>query len=70
MWDHLSNLTMPVGLIWGARDQKYQRLGRLMERTIPNSVPCEVARSGHAIPLEQPEALAVAIRSVLAYMPD
>jgi pimeloyl-ACP methyl ester carboxylesterase len=69
MWDHLGRLTMPVGLIWGARDTKYQRLGRLMERAIPNSVPCEVARSGHAILLEQPDALAVAIRSVLTYMP-
>jgi 2-succinyl-6-hydroxy-2,4-cyclohexadiene-1-carboxylate synthase len=70
MWDHLSRLTMPVGVIWGARDAKYQRLGRLMERTIPNAVPFEVARSGHAIPLEQPEGLATALQSVLAYMPD
>ena len=69
MWDHLGRLTMPVGLIWGAQDGKYKRLGRLMERAIPNSVPCEVAHSGHAIPLEQPDALAIALRSVLAYMP-
>jgi 2-succinyl-6-hydroxy-2,4-cyclohexadiene-1-carboxylate synthase len=70
MWDHLSNLAIPVGLIWGGGDVKYQRLGRLMERTIPNSVPFEIAHSGHAIPLEQPEGLATALQSVLAYMPD
>jgi 2-succinyl-6-hydroxy-2,4-cyclohexadiene-1-carboxylate synthase len=69
MWDHLTQLQMPVGLIWGARDAKYRRLAQLMERAIPNSVPFEVSQSGHAIPLEQPAALATAIRGVLAYMP-
>jgi pimeloyl-ACP methyl ester carboxylesterase len=70
MWDRLSDLAMPVGVVWGARDVKYERVGQLLARVIPNAVPQEVPRSGHAIPLEQPVALASAIESVLAYMPD
>jgi 2-succinyl-6-hydroxy-2,4-cyclohexadiene-1-carboxylate synthase len=70
MWDALAALPMPVGVVWGERDRKYQRIGQMMARVVPNSVPCEVTDSGHAIPLEQPVRLARAIESALAYMPD
>ena len=69
MWDRLSELHIPVGIIWGERDLRYGDIGQTLARAIPNSVPCEVRDSGHAIPLEQPRLLARAIESALEYMP-
>ncbi|MCU1427117.1 MAG: putative hydrolase or acyltransferase of alpha/beta superfamily [Actinomycetia bacterium] len=70
MWARLEDLHMPVGVVWGEADAKYQALGQLMARAVANSIPCEVRRSGHAIHLEQPHALASALETVLAYMRD
>jgi 2-succinyl-6-hydroxy-2,4-cyclohexadiene-1-carboxylate synthase len=70
MWTRLEELHIPVGVIWGANDRKYEALGQLLTRYIANSIPYEVANTGHAIPLENPRGLATAFDSVLAYMPD
>jgi 2-succinyl-6-hydroxy-2,4-cyclohexadiene-1-carboxylate synthase len=70
MWDALAGLTIPVGIVWGQHDRKYERLGQLMARAIPNSVPYAVPASGHAIPLERPAMLASTIESILEYMPE
>jgi 2-succinyl-6-hydroxy-2,4-cyclohexadiene-1-carboxylate synthase len=68
MWPRLADLRIPVGVIWGELDRKYEKLGQLLAKSIGNSIPYEVPNAGHAILLEDPRGLATAMESVLAYM--
>jgi 2-succinyl-6-hydroxy-2,4-cyclohexadiene-1-carboxylate synthase len=56
-WDDLSKLTMPVLLVTGALDDKYTEIARrMLERMRPGVTHVQLD-GGHALPLEQPEAL-------------
>ena len=57
MWDRLPELTMPVLLVTGTRDAKFTAIARRMLERLPNAAHREVD-AGHAVPLEQPDALA------------
>jgi 2-succinyl-6-hydroxy-2,4-cyclohexadiene-1-carboxylate synthase len=52
MWSRLGELSMPVTIVTGTRDQKFTDIGARMPG-VHRTVDC-----GHAIPLEAPDALA------------
>lgn len=60
LWGRLSELTMPVAVIVGDRDRKFQALGRRMVALLPNAA-LSTAAGGHALPLENPAAVASAL---------
>ena len=57
MWDHLAELTMPVLLVTGTRDDKFTAIARRMLDRLPAGARHTELDAGHALPLEQPEAL-------------
>ncbi|GIU89973.1 MAG: putative 2-succinyl-6-hydroxy-2,4-cyclohexadiene-1-carboxylate synthase [Acidimicrobiia bacterium] len=57
LWDRLGELRMPVALVTGRDDAKYDRLaGLMLERMGPQVVHVRL-EGGHAVPLEQPAVL-------------
>jgi 2-succinyl-6-hydroxy-2,4-cyclohexadiene-1-carboxylate synthase len=61
-WDRLGELTMPVTIVVGSRDEKFVRLAReeYVPR-IPHAQVHVVEGAGHGLPREAPGALAAAI---------
>jgi 2-succinyl-6-hydroxy-2,4-cyclohexadiene-1-carboxylate synthase len=57
LWDRLPELTMPVTVIVGARDAKFQALGRRMVDLLPDA-SLIVVPGGHGLVLENPAAVA------------
>jgi 2-succinyl-6-hydroxy-2,4-cyclohexadiene-1-carboxylate synthase len=63
LWDQLPRLTMPVTLVTGAYDRKYTDLATRMAAAIgAHARTVVVPGAGHALHLEQPEALAAVLR--------
>ena len=63
LWDRLPQLTMPVTLVTGAYDRKYTELATQMAAAIGNDTRTVVIPgAGHALQLEQPDALAAVLR--------
>jgi 2-succinyl-6-hydroxy-2,4-cyclohexadiene-1-carboxylate synthase len=60
LWSRLAELTMPVTVLVGARDEKYRVLGQRMTELLPDA-QLVVAPGGHGLPLENPAIVAVAI---------
>lgn len=59
LWHRLGELRMPVLLVSGAYDRKYREIASAMATAIgPNARTAVVDGAGHAVPLEQPAALA------------
>ena len=61
LWDRLGELTMPVTLIVGERDAKFQAIADEMAARIPNATRLIVPGAGHAVHLEAPAAVAEAL---------
>jgi pimeloyl-ACP methyl ester carboxylesterase len=59
----LPELAMPVRLLVGARDEKFQRVALAMSERIENRQVIVVAGAGHAVHLESPAQVAAAIQS-------
>jgi 2-succinyl-6-hydroxy-2,4-cyclohexadiene-1-carboxylate synthase len=57
MWGELSQLTMPVMLVTGTRDEKFTAIGRRMLERMHAGVGLMQLDGGHALPLEQPAVL-------------
>jgi 2-succinyl-6-hydroxy-2,4-cyclohexadiene-1-carboxylate synthase len=57
LWSRLSELAMPVALVVGERDVKFQALGRRMAELLPDA-QLLVVPGGHGLPLENPAAVA------------
>ncbi len=57
LWDSLGELTMPVTVLVGDRDAKFQALARRMVALLPD-VELAVIPGGHGLPLESPAAVA------------
>jgi 2-succinyl-6-hydroxy-2,4-cyclohexadiene-1-carboxylate synthase len=55
-WDRLGELSMPVLLVTGGLDAKYGEIATAMQERNPRFVH-SVVPGGHAVPLEQPNAL-------------
>jgi 2-succinyl-6-hydroxy-2,4-cyclohexadiene-1-carboxylate synthase len=60
LWDRLAELGMPVTVLVGARDEKFQASGKRMTELLPDA-QLVVAPGGHGLPLENPAAVAVAL---------
>jgi 2-succinyl-6-hydroxy-2,4-cyclohexadiene-1-carboxylate synthase len=60
LWDRLEQLTMPVTVLVGDRDKKFQALGRRMVDLLPNAQLVS-AVGGHRLALENPQAVADAL---------
>lgn len=66
LWDRLSDLTMPVLVVAGERDEKFTALGRrLVECIGDNATFAAVPGAGHAAHLERPEAFIATIRQLV-----
>ncbi len=61
LWDRLSELRMPVILITGERDAKFQDIARQMGGVLPDARLFVAAGAGHAVHLEDPALVARAI---------
>jgi 2-succinyl-6-hydroxy-2,4-cyclohexadiene-1-carboxylate synthase len=61
LWERLHELTMPVAILVGDRDTKFQAVGRRMADLMPQAVVNTVA-GGHRLPLEN----GAAVTNVLA----
>jgi 2-succinyl-6-hydroxy-2,4-cyclohexadiene-1-carboxylate synthase len=61
LWDRLPELTIPVTLITGARDEKFRALAEAMKERLPNATHVTIPNAGHAAQLEDPHAVARAI---------
>jgi 2-succinyl-6-hydroxy-2,4-cyclohexadiene-1-carboxylate synthase len=62
LWGSLAELAMPVTVIVGARDHKFQALGRRMVDSLRDA-ELVVVPGGHRLPLESPRAVAQALMS-------
>jgi 2-succinyl-6-hydroxy-2,4-cyclohexadiene-1-carboxylate synthase len=60
LWSRLAELEMPVTVLVGDRDAKFQALGRRMAELLPDGV-LSVTAGGHGLPLENPAAVALAL---------
>jgi 2-succinyl-6-hydroxy-2,4-cyclohexadiene-1-carboxylate synthase len=60
LWDRLGELRMPVAVLVGDRDAKFQALGRRMVELLPDG-ELIVGSGGHGLPLENPVAVARAL---------
>jgi 2-succinyl-6-hydroxy-2,4-cyclohexadiene-1-carboxylate synthase len=63
LWDRLAELTMPVTLVVGERDQKFRALAAEMAESIASAEIQVVAGAGHAVHLEAPGRVAAIIAS-------
>ncbi len=66
MWDRLGELEMPVALVTGTADAKYDAIALAMAERIPGDVVHVRLDGGHALPLEQPAVLGGFIASFAA----
>jgi 2-succinyl-6-hydroxy-2,4-cyclohexadiene-1-carboxylate synthase len=60
LWNRLPQLTMPVTVLVGERDVKFQALGRRMVELLPRG-ELIVVPGGHGLPLENPAAVSRAL---------
>jgi 2-succinyl-6-hydroxy-2,4-cyclohexadiene-1-carboxylate synthase len=58
LWDRLVELTVPVSLIVGARDEKFSMVAERMAERLPSARVEVVPGAGHAVHLEAPHATA------------
>ena len=66
----LAGITVPTLVLCGAADRRCTPAeGRAMAAAIPSATYVEVPRAGHFAPLEQPDAVAAALRAWLARIP-
>jgi 2-succinyl-6-hydroxy-2,4-cyclohexadiene-1-carboxylate synthase len=61
LWDRLDQLTVPVTLITGERDDKFRALAEAMRERLPNATHVVIHDAGHAAHLEDPVKVAQAI---------
>ena len=57
LWERLGELSMPVVLIVGERDEKFRAIGQRMARELSRVELVVVADIGHAVHLEAPERI-------------
>jgi 2-succinyl-6-hydroxy-2,4-cyclohexadiene-1-carboxylate synthase len=60
LWSRLAELTMPVTVLVGDRDGKFQALGKRIVELLPDA-ELVISTGGHGLPLENPAAVARAI---------
>lgn len=68
LWDRLGELSVRVLLVTGSADAKFDAINARMLTAIPAARHTRL-QGGHALPLEQPAALAAAIRELVLFAP-
>jgi 2-succinyl-6-hydroxy-2,4-cyclohexadiene-1-carboxylate synthase len=66
LWQRLGELTMPVLVLAGATDPRYQALGARLAAEVAHGTFSIIPGAGHAAHLEQPAVTAAIVRSWLA----
>ena len=66
MWDRLPELTLPVALVTGKTDAKYEKIALTMLERMRGEVVHVRLEGGHSLPLEQPAVLGGFIASFAA----
>jgi len=61
LWERLGELSIPVTLVVGERDSKFQTIAVEMARRMPQAEVVVAPGAGHAVHLEAPEAIARAL---------
>jgi pimeloyl-ACP methyl ester carboxylesterase len=61
LWERLGELTFPVTLVTGERDEKFHALAERMLARLPDARHVVIPGAGHAPQLEAPDAVAAAI---------
>src|SRR4051794_26598195 len=61
LWERLPELTIPVTLVVGERDEKFREIAGAMLARLPDAELVVVQEAGHAAQLEQPAAVADAV---------
>jgi pimeloyl-ACP methyl ester carboxylesterase len=61
LWERLGELAVPVDLVVGERDAKFQAIAEAMAAALPVARVQVVEGAGHAVHLEAPEAVAEVI---------
>jgi 2-succinyl-6-hydroxy-2,4-cyclohexadiene-1-carboxylate synthase len=61
LWERLGELAIPVTLLVGERDTKFQGVAEAMARRLPDASVVVVPGAGHAVHLEAPDRVAAAI---------
>jgi len=63
LWPRLAELAMPVLVVSGSQDDKFQAIAEQMVRAIgPNATHAVIPDAGHAAHLEQPHAFLTSLR--------
>jgi 2-succinyl-6-hydroxy-2,4-cyclohexadiene-1-carboxylate synthase len=62
LWGRLGELTVPVALVVGERDEKFRAIADRMAAAIPSAEVVVVEGAGHAVQLERPDAVAEVLR--------
>ncbi len=65
LWDSLCTLEMPVMLLTGESDSKYDEIAEQMFEEIPDCIRLQIP-GGHALPLENPAGVAEALETFIA----
>jgi 2-succinyl-6-hydroxy-2,4-cyclohexadiene-1-carboxylate synthase len=66
LWDRLESIHQPVVVIAGQRDERYVAIAtRIVEQIGSNARLRIVSNAGHAVPIEQPSALAGLVSEIL-----
>jgi 2-succinyl-6-hydroxy-2,4-cyclohexadiene-1-carboxylate synthase len=63
LWDRLGELTIPVTLVAGARDEKFRAVAARMGEALPRGRVEIVEGAGHAVQLERPDTVAALLAS-------
>ncbi len=61
LWDRLGEITVPVLVLVGERDDKFAAIGRRLVDAIGDATFTSIPDAGHSVHLEQPEATVDAI---------
>jgi 2-succinyl-6-hydroxy-2,4-cyclohexadiene-1-carboxylate synthase len=64
VWDRLGELTVPVALVVGERDEKFRGIATRMAAGLPRAQVVVVPGAGHAVHLEAPDAVAEVIEAM------
>ena len=63
--DHLAEIDIPALILVGEEDENFQRASLVLEAKLPQGRRIEIPNAGHAVQLDQPEALSQAILEFL-----
>ncbi|MFT8547766.1 2-succinyl-6-hydroxy-2,4-cyclohexadiene-1-carboxylate synthase [Liquorilactobacillus satsumensis] len=67
LWPELSKIKVPVLLLCGEYDSKYQYLTAKLQHEIPNAFREVIPKAGHNVHLEQPQAVLQALGRIEAH---